>query len=63
MYKVENLDLRICDVEADAKNDQTYREFIREAEDTFGLKSANLEELTDEQLTTYIEHLDYLWTK
>jgi arsenate reductase-like glutaredoxin family protein len=64
-YKVtkENLDMRICDVEPECENTQTYREYIRESEAEFGFTEILLEELTDKELKFYLAELDYLWTK
>ena len=38
MLLKENLDKRICDVEQGFTNTQTYREFIRQSEQEFGMK-------------------------
>jgi hypothetical protein len=59
----ELLDKRICDAEKNSMNDQTYREFIRESEDDFGLDEMDLDNMSDEKLHEYLEFLDYLWTK
>lgn len=58
----EILDERICDIEG-GRNTQTYREFIRESEEEFGLEYRDLESMTDKELNDYVEYLDYLWTK
>jgi len=58
----EILDERICDIEG-GRNTQTYREFIRESEKEFGYEHMDLENMTDEELNDWVEHLDYLWTK
>lgn len=60
-YK-ENLDNRICDVEGVA-NTQTYREFIRESEEEFCIANADLENMSEEDLKSYICFLDELWCK
>lgn len=57
------LDKRICDVEEGTENTQTYREYIRECEEEFGLEHERLEEFEGHELEQYIEFLDYLWTK
>ncbi|MCP3278110.1 hypothetical protein NAV10_12745 [Clostridioides difficile] len=59
----EDLDKRICDVELEADNIQTYREFIVEAEKEIGTGSADLDNMTDEELTVYLDFLDELLLK
>ena len=63
MLLKENLDKRICDVEQGFTNTQTYREFIRQSEQEFGMKEAPINKITDKALDEYIEFLDYLWDK
>lgn len=63
MISKENLDKRICDVEKNADNTQTYREFIRESERMFELSPAPLDLYSDEELKEYLEELNYLWEK
>ena len=65
MISRENLDKRIRDVElGTSNNDQTYRQFIHESEDEFGLpRTDSLDEMSDDVLREYLEELDYLWTK
>jgi hypothetical protein len=58
----ENLDKRICDVEGSA-NEETFREFIRNSEEEFGMEHRNLDNLGDEKLNEYLEFIDYLWNK
>lgn len=58
----ENLDKRICDVEGSA-NEETFREYIKNSENEFGMKHKDLDNLDDEKLHEYLEFLDYLWTK
>ena len=59
----EILNKRICDVETDAENTQTYLEFIRESEDQFGMIDKDLNNLSDDELNEYFEFLCYLWDK
>ncbi|PKR83505.1 hypothetical protein [Heyndrickxia camelliae] len=59
----EHLDLRICDVEVNATNTETYREFIQGSEEEFELIPKNLDDMTEKQLNEYIGFLDYLWEK
>lgn len=62
MIRVEDLDKRICDME-DCENEQTYREFIRESEEEFGIEHANLDFMEDFELDDYFDFLDELWNK
>lgn len=57
------LDKRICDVEEGATNTQTYREYIREVEENLGLERKDLYHMSDEELTDYLDWLDYLESK
>lgn len=63
MITHEILDKRICDVEEEATNTETYREFIRASEEEFCMAHAPLEDMTVEALTDYFEFVDYLWDK
>lgn len=57
-----DLDKRICDTEG-STNEETFREFIRNSEDEFGMKHEDIDNFDDEKLNEYLEFLDYLWTK
>ncbi|MGL5713367.1 MAG: hypothetical protein ACRCX2_10140 [Paraclostridium sp.] len=57
------LDKRICDVETDAENTQTYREFILEGIEEFSLESHDLDKMHNNQLNELMEFIDYLWEK
>ena len=57
------LDKRICDVEKQASNTQTFREFIRESEEEFEIAPANLDSMNNQELTNYLDFLDELWWK
>jgi hypothetical protein len=59
----EHLDKRICDVEKEAGNTQTYREYILEGEKEFDLIPKDLDGMRDGLLNEYLEFIDYLWTK
>lgn len=75
--KREDLDKRICDVEPNATNTQTYREFIDWGyrfleigdfvneldEKTLYERTADLDTKTDKDLTDIIEELDWLLEK
>jgi hypothetical protein len=63
MITVKDLDKRICDIEKDSGNDETFREFIINTENDFDLIPKDIDNMSDEQLNEYIEWLDYLWTK
>jgi hypothetical protein len=56
------LNVRICDLEHTA-NTQTYREFVRESEEEFGLIEMDLESIDDYLLEQYLAFLDDLWLK
>lgn len=59
----EFLNTRICDAVDGAKNTQTYLEFIRESEDTFGMNHKKFEAYTIKEIKDYINFLDELWNK
>lgn len=57
------LDKRICDAVEGASNTETYREFIRNSEESFEMDKADIDSMDDKSLSNYIEFLDYLWSK
>lgn len=57
------LDKRICDVEVDASNTQTFREFIRESEEEFEIAPADLYSMEADELSNYLDFLSELWYK
>ncbi len=62
----EDLDKRICDVEPDATNTETYREFIINSIYHFCGEKAfipDFDKMYEEELNNIIEDFDYLWTK
>ena len=59
----ESLDKRICDIEEETGNIQTYREFIKESEEAFGLEFLDLDSMSEEELWNYLNFLDELWCK
>jgi hypothetical protein len=63
MISKENLDKRICDVVEGATNTLTYREYIREFEQSLNLMPAPLDSLEDEKLKDWLELIDYLILK
>jgi len=63
VIKASDLDKRICDCENGQTNTQTYRDYIREAEEQFSIAPAPIDRMDDEELQSYLEHMDYLWEK
>ena len=77
--KRENLDKRICDIEPNATNSQTYREYIdwgyrflktgetdkadKADEKDLYKRTSDLDTMTDEELTDVLEELDWLLEK
>lgn len=57
------LDMRICDCEYGAINTQTYREFIREAEQEINGFHEDLDSMTEDKLNEHLYNLDYLLSK
>lgn len=63
-----NLDSRICDVETDAINKQTYREYIIEGIKEFQFVDGEnideqLNELDNKNLNKLVDFINYLWEK
>lgn len=63
MYKITDLDKRICDIEERATNTETLREFIKRSEKEFVLEPGDLDSMSEEDLNNYIDYLDKLWEK
>ncbi len=63
MITRDTLNKRICDVEKEATNTQTYKEFIRESEEEFGLQHETVELYTSVELQEYLGFLNKLWDK
>ncbi|PFP30204.1 hypothetical protein COJ96_05680 [Bacillus sp. AFS073361] len=61
--KKEHLDIPFCSLIVGATNDESPREFIRNSEREFGMSMADIDNMSEEELNGYIEHLDYLWDK
>ena len=61
MYKITDLDKRICDLEEGATNTETLREFIKHSEKEFELEAVDLDSMSDKDLNNYIDYLDNLW--
>ena len=57
------LDERICDIEIDSSNSQTYREFIEEAEIEFGIMPSDIDLMEEDELRDYLDFMDELWNK
>ena len=62
MISKNDLDKRICDLEG-GFNEQTYREYIRETEEEFGMGKKDTEKLTQTEFNDYINLLNWLWEK
>ena len=65
-YKITDLDKRCCDIEPEATNTQTLREFINESEKHLNLgisTDKDFNTMTSEELIDMVEELDYLWGK
>ena len=61
-----NLDHRICDIEENATNTETYREFMVYAiHEIYGddARIPNFDDMSDEELTDWLDDLDYLLEK
>lgn len=63
MINKENLDKRICDCEEEAQNTETYREFIKDSEDTFGMECSDIDKMGEAELENYFYFLCELWNK
>lgn len=57
----ELLDVRICDHEPQAENEQTYREFIQEGIDEFNMRDYDIEQEDDEGVNKLFVMINYLW--
>lgn len=65
MHKT-NLDKRICDVEPDATNTETYREFLINSYRHFygdNVLIPNFDQMSEEELDCRINEMDLLWEK
>jgi hypothetical protein len=60
---MDNIDARFCDLEEGATNKETPRQFIRNTEEEFGLPYVNIDNMSEDGLNEYIDHLDDLWGK
>jgi hypothetical protein len=63
MITHNQLDTPIKELEEGATNEQSFRQFIRESEEEFGMSPRNLEELSEKELNDYIDFIDDLWNK
>jgi len=59
----KQLDERICDLVEGGENTETYREFIRNSEEEFGMNSEDIDNMKAEELNVYLNFLDYLCGK
>jgi hypothetical protein len=59
----EQLDIPINELEPEATNTETFRDFIRSSENEFCMEPRDIDNMTDQELNEYIDFLDYLWDK
>lgn len=61
-----DLDKRICDIEPNATNTETYREFIINSIHHFYGENAaipKLDKMSESEINDIVDELDYLWGK
>ena len=61
-----DLDKRICDIEPNATNTETYREFIINSIHHFYGENATipkLDKMSESEINDIVDELDYLWEK
>lgn len=64
--KKEDFDKRICDVEPNASNEETYREFLINSIHHFCGDDAmipDFDKMSEEELNDRIDEMDMLWEK
>lgn len=64
--KKDEFDKRICDVEPNATNTETYREFMVNSINHFYGPNARIpdfDSMSEEELNDCIDEMDYLWEK
>lgn len=64
--KKDDFDRRICDVEPNATNTETYREFMVNSIRCFYGPDARIpdfDSMSEEELNDRIDEMDYLWEK
>jgi hypothetical protein len=61
--KIEDLDKRVRDIYEDEVGVNTLREWILEIENELDLRAKELDSMTENELTEYIEWLEYLQEK
>lgn len=59
----QDLDKRICDVDENATNTQTYREFMDETAREMGAYKEDFSKFTNKELTFHLDFCDSLWNK
>lgn len=65
MYKT-NLDKRICDIEPNASNTETYREFLINSYRYFygnDIAIPDFDKMSEEELQDRIDEMDWFWEK
>lgn len=63
MYKTSNLDKRICDTIPGTSNTQTHREWIHDIHKYLfkeDIQDEIINQMSDQELTEFIEELDWL---
>ena len=64
--KKEDFDKRICDIEPNASNEETYREFLVNSIHHFYGDDAmipDFDKMSEEELNDSIDEMDMLWEK
>jgi len=51
------------DLDSKANENETFRQFIQYGEKEFGLEPQDLNSMSEQELTDYLDLIDYLWTK
>jgi glycerol-3-phosphate responsive antiterminator len=60
---MDNIDTRFCDLIEGATNKETPRQFIRNTEEELGIRPADIDNMSEDELNVYIDRLDDLWGK
>lgn len=55
--------ITVASLDDDVNPDETLREYIRNTEEEFSMRPMELDEMEDQSLKSYVDFLDYLWTK
>jgi hypothetical protein len=60
---LDDIDTPFGVLENDATNEETPRQFIRNTEKEFGIENLDIDNMSEDELNRYIDHLDDLWSK